>query len=169
MANPNPKKNEIGNRYGRLLVVAQAPNIGNVTAWECRCDCGSTRIATGIKLRYGGHQSCGCARRKHGHTKYRQRSSQTYKSWQHMMQRCTNKKLPQWKDYGGRGISVCERWKLRPPRGQGFNNFLADMGERPANRTLDRIDNDAGYGPDNCRWATRSQQQSNQRRQKRRS
>jgi hypothetical protein len=80
----------------------------------------------------------------------------TYFSWEGMIQRCTNRRYPKWENYGGRGITVCDRWK-------SFVNFLADMGERPDGKTLDRIDNDGNYEPDNCRWATLQEQRANQR------
>lgn len=79
-----------------------------------------------------------------------------YWVWGAIIQRCTNPKTPQFKDYGGRGITVCERWK-------SFANFAADMGSRPAGKLLDRRDNDKGYDPDNCQWVTRQEQNSNRR------
>jgi hypothetical protein len=95
--------------------------------------------------------------RTHNHSRVRGGlSSPTYKSWQGMHQRCSNPNDDKWKYYGERGIQVCERW-------QSFENFLADMGERPPDRTLDRIDNEGDYEPDNCRWADAVTQSRNRR------
>jgi hypothetical protein len=96
----------------------------------------------------------GSANTKHGMS-----NSATHITWMSMMRRCNNANASQYSYYGGRGISVCDRWR-------DFRNFLADMGERPDGRTLDRIDNDGNYEPGNCRWATRSQQSANRRRLK---
>lgn len=83
-----------------------------------------------------------------------------YSVWRSMIGRCRTMTFKQWQDYGGRGITICDRWLL--PK-IGFHNFVADMGERPPGHSLDRIDNDKGYSPDNCRWATKKEQQRNQR------
>jgi len=93
---------------------------------------------------------------RHGHKSKNGRASPTYNSWRMMKTRCQNSNFPYYKDYGGRGIKVCERW-------MNFENFLTDMGERPENTTLDRINNDGNYEPGNCRWATRKEQRRNQR------
>jgi hypothetical protein len=100
------------------------------------------------------------ARTKHGHARRRpegRAGTPTYYVWAAMVQRCTNPANKEWDRYGGRGITVCSRWR-------DFRNFLADMGEQPEGLTLDRIDNDGGYGPGNCQWATTSEQQRNTRR-----
>ncbi|WP_199570603.1 hypothetical protein [Streptomyces murinus] len=124
---------------------------------QCRCDCGNDHSL--LFKEWGRTQSCGCLRNersaerltRHGH-----KSSPLYASWAQMIQRCTNPDHKQWANYGGRGITVCERWL-------DFPNFLADMGERPAGLTLDRIDNNRSYEPGNCRWADVSTQNSNRR------
>jgi hypothetical protein len=93
---------------------------------------------------------------QHGHAR-RGRKTKTYHAWRNMMARCTNSNFPQAADYIGRGITVCDRWKL-------FENFLVDMGECPSDLMLDRIDNDSGYMPNNCRWTTRKVSNQNRRR-----
>lgn len=149
-----------GMRFGRLEVIKRGENIGRSAAFECRCDCGTMLTARAASLRNGDTASCGCYRaekmaekqRKHGHF-----GSRTYNSWASMLSRCRDKNKPAYARYGAIGITVCERWEK-------FENFLADMGERPEGCSIDRIDNDKGYEPGNCRWATPIQQRRNQRR-----
>ena len=113
-------------------------------------------------------RSCGCNTfRKgsqiiHGHAR-RGQHSLTHSAWRRARERCTSPSDKRWKDYGGRGITICDRWSTP---GTGFLNFLADMGEKPLGYSLDRIDNDGNYEPGNCRWATAKEQMSNRRNSK---
>lgn len=146
----------IGQRFHRLTVEAEAgSNVHKKRLWRCRCDCGATKITTTGQLRSGKTGSCGCYWREtsttHGHA-----NTPTYLAWQAMHGRCRNRGHTAYAYYGGRGISVCERWS-------GFENFLADMGEMPPGYSLDRIDNEGGYEPGNCRWVTMAEQARNKR------
>lgn len=159
----------IGERYGRWLVIsAEADYVGPSGAkqkmWLCQCDCGTRKVVHQPSLRSGLSKSCGCFRREfskaaatvHGHGN-RNRKSPTYVSWGGMISRCQDCKNNQWENYGGRGIKVCSRWR-------NFENFLADMGERPSkSHSIDRLNADGDYEPSNCRWATASQQGRNRR------
>lgn len=155
----------IGKKFNRLTVIKQSNrNKHGQIQWLCECDCGKKTIVPGHCLRKGNTRSCGCLQReiigklftKHGHNS-KDGKSKVYQAWDDMTQRCTNPNFRQYKDYGGRGIIICERWKK-------FTNFLRDMGEPTTNKhTLDRINNNGNYCKSNCHWATRKQQQRNKR------
>jgi len=159
----NRFKDSTGERFGRLIALKPTTlrDHGNVL-WECRCDCGRITFVRGDLLRskniHTFIRGCGCEWKKHGHSSSGGNNipSGTYRSWYAMFFRCTNPKDPNYHNYGGRGIFVCERWK-------DFRNFLADMGERPQGKTLDRKENDGNYEPGNCRWATPREQAENKR------
>lgn len=149
--------------FGRLTVLRRAPNAGRAVQWVCRCECGGEPIVRARLLVTGKTQSCGClrkettsqARRSHGMSE-----SRTYRIWHHMKRRCTDEKHPKWLHYGGRGITLYQEW-------HSFERFLEDMGEAPAGASIDRINNELGYWPGNCQWATQAQQTRNTRRTRR--
>lgn len=143
-----------GKRYGRLVVLRREPNAGTKVQWLCQCDCGHKTVARANNLQSGHTSSCGCygagLRRTHGRS-----DTPEYATWRQMLDRCENPKNKRYKDYGGRGIMVCERW--HEPQ-----NFLDDMGKRPSRKhSLDRVDNDGNYEPANCRWSTAVEQHNN--------
>lgn len=147
-----------GQKFGRLIVIEfSSKDSRSNTYWLCRCDCGIAKIVYGGNLKNGHTKSCGCLHIKHGHNT-RKKRSKTYGSWDHMIQRCTNTNEADYHNYGGRGITVCDRWKK-------FANFLEDMGNPPTHKhSIDRINNNKGYYKSNCRWATSKQQTRNTRR-----
>jgi hypothetical protein len=162
------KKDIRGQKFGRLLVLELAGKSKNRTYnWRCRCDCGEEIIVRGDQLRDGHTQSCGCFNqeqreepKKHGHS-INGRKSKTYGALVGAKSRCYNSNNSYYPSYGGRGIKVCQRWLDEE---HGFENFLVDMGECPSEElSLDRINNDGNYEPENCRWATIEEQSNNKR------
>ena len=153
-----------GQKFGRLTVLrCTGRDSSRHALWLCRCNCGTETIVVSFDIKSGHTKSCGCLRSDvsrvlnvtHGHTSMG-KISKTWTTWCGMVQRCTDIRYKQYKDYGGRGITICEQWRK-------FENFLKDMGEVPEGYQIDRIDNDKGYCKSNCRWATKQQQMRNTR------
>lgn len=166
-------KDLAGQRFTRLVVISLIPGHTKkkYSKWLCQCDCGAITIVPSNSLASGHTKSCGCfsaeetGKRsfKHGHSM--KDNATEYTAWRNMLKRCSNPKHPNYSRYGGRGISVCERWKT------SFENFLADMGMKPQSAvrlTIEREDNDGNYEPGNCKWATYKEQNNNKRPRKRR-
>lgn len=153
-----------GNVYGRLTVLSRDGDMYGKVAWACRCSCGTTLRVSGADLKSGNKSSCGCLKietignlnRTHGLT-----NSNEYSIWSKIKDRCFNPNTRNYDDYGGRGISMCDRWR------NSFENFYADMGPRPSpDHSIERRNNDEGYFPGNCVWATRVEQARNKRNNK---
>lgn len=159
-------KDLTGQTFGRLTVVSLAPSHLSArkksVRWNCRCACGKVKPILGYSLKKGETKSCGCLRRElaakreitHGHTVLG-KQTRTYQCWCDMRKRCSNPKATGYARYGGRGITVCDRWL------ESFENFLADMGECPAGFEIDRKDVNGNYEPSNCRWLTKRDQSRN--------
>lgn len=166
----------VGQRIGRLVVVGEVARRRSANGrprrvFLCRCDCGTEKELVGEHIRSGHVQSCGCFRREelarirttHGQGGRRVDGARVgrtseFNSWCSMRRRCEDERSRDFKYYGGRGIKVCDRWR------ESFENFLADMGPKPdAKYSIDRINNDGNYEPENCRWTTQSEQVRNRR------
>ncbi len=154
----------IGKRFGRILVLSKGPMIGKNRAWLCACDCGVVLTIRGDALK-SGQMSCGCLAIEHASAANKIHgmcNTAEHSAWSSMIGRCYNPKSRRYALYGGRGISVCDRWLAK------FSSFYTDMGPRPSDgHSLDRIDSNGNYEPGNCRWAdieTQNRNRSNVRR-----
>lgn len=159
-----------GQKFGRLMAIFPTSEryYGRVV-WLTQCDCGEYYLVPTMSFVSGLTKSCGCFHResskqrasirklalKHGYT-----NTSIYTSWEGMKQRCLNPKNQRYEYYGGRGITICDRWSGK----HGFENFLEDMGPKPEGLSIDRKDNDGNYEPGNCKWSTQKEQVNNSRR-----
>lgn len=167
-----PKTDLTGERFGRLIVeeISEThitPSGQKKTMWKCLCDCGNSKIVRYEQLKYGKTVSCGCYRDENTGNRSRKTGlsgTVEYTAYKDMVGRCTNKNSKLWEYYGGRGISVCDRWLEKDCL--GLHNFIQDMGLRPEGMSLDRIDPNGDYEAANCRWADSLTQSFNKRKHK---
>ena len=150
------RKNIVGNKYHHLLVICYTGEMRGIHyEVRCRCDCGVEISTSTTSIISGRRKSCGCKRKKHGKS-----FAPEYCSWKGMKSRCYNPNNNRFKDYGARGIKVCERWE------NSFENFFADMGEKPhPEYSIERVNVNGDYTPDNCIWADPATQNRNKRQQ----
>lgn len=151
----------IGKKFGKLTVLEECKeqNKHRQKVYKCQCDCGNIAYVRGYKLRSGYTKSCGCLRHEKYALKHGKRHTRLYTIWLNMKDRCCNKNTPSYKNYGARCINVCDDWQHDF---MNFYNWAMDNNYQEG-LTIDRIDNDKGYSPDNCHWTTPKQQCNNKR------
>ncbi len=154
------RQNLTGKVFGRLTALEPVATARGIPAWNCRCLCGQNAVVVTSQLNSGKTRSCGClqkARASEANKTHGKSKSALFRVWCHMRKRCYNHTCRDYPDYGGRGILVCDAW-------HDFETFAKDMGERPSpSHSIDRIDNNKNYGPDNCKWSTLTEQARNKR------
>ena len=157
--------NLTGKHFGKLTVIKRVNNIGKRVTWHCQCDCGKIRNVMSTNLICGKTSSCGCirnAKTKETNTKHGLKNTRLYNIWVNMKQRCYNSNNPKYPIYGGRGIKICDDWKNYF---FSFYNWAISNGYKE-NLTIDRMNVNGNYEPNNCRWITNQEQQKNRRNSK---